>query len=463
MSHCIIILHLTINFHFSIAFHTLLSPGHRALRASAFNMPHFLRSSVSRQFIPSAVLLTSGGTLVSLIERSTSEKVGLLLQKNLFAAAISIAYTDPSFPTQKVANLYRQHAEFLYQKGDFEGAMDQYIHTIGSLEPSHIIFRYLDAPKIPLLVKYLEQYRSRQVDNEYKDDHVTELLKTCYMKLNDPIAVEKLAGENKLFESALAAVSACKSQSEALATLCSFEAEEAAKAMEIHGPMLVKSLPRETCGVVISLCDGTYSPNSLTAARSLVALSGEALESSLADRPKVCRFFPVEMFQKTFVEHPKLLRLILSHCRRAKCSLSPPLRRCHLELTLEEWSSAVNEDDKDLERSRAKEAMMALTDGHVNDIGIYEALVLCRLSGFSQGEVVLYEKLHNAPTLIERYASEGTERARRQMLAISQGDPDLVADVLGHFVSQSSNRLSHLVSVYDIDLIQNLFDFIIFI
>ena len=434
------------NVGFSIAFHTLLSPSHRALCASAFNVPKDFSSSTSQQPIPTAVLLTSAGTLVSLIERSTSEKVGLLLQKNLFAAAISIAYTDPFFPTKKVANLYRQYAEFLYQKGDFEGAMDQYIHTIGSLEPSHIIFRYLDAPKIPLLVKYLEQYRSRQADDESKGNHVSELLRTCYMKLNDPTAAEKLAGENKSFESALAAVSACKSPSEALATLCSFEAEEAAKAMEVHGPMLVKALPRETCGVVISLCDGTYSPNSLTAACSLVTLSGEALESSLADRPKVCRLFPVDMFQRSFVENSKLLRLLLSHCKRAKCSLSPPLRRCHLELTLEEWSSAMKENDVDLERTRAKEAMLALTDGYITDIGIYEALVLCRLSGFSQGEVVLYEKLHNAPILIDRYASEGTERARRQMLAMSQGDPDLVADVLGHFVSLSSGKLSNLVS-----------------
>lgn len=227
--------------------------------------------------------------------------------------------------------------------------------------------------------------------------------------------------------------------------------------MEAQGPYLVKSLPRETAGVVISLCDGTYSPNSLTAARSLVALSGEALESltSLADRPKVCRLFPVEMFCTIFLEQPKLLRLILSHCKRRKCTLPPALRRTHLELTLEEWFNAKRDGDEELEHARAKEAMIALTDSFIDEIGAYEALVLVQLVNFSEGEVLLYEKLQmgiNTPVLLlDRYAADGGERARRQMLAMcQQGDPELLADVLGHFVTIASNKYEYKSHVFGI-------------
>jgi len=438
-----------------VAFHMLLSPGHRALRAYGIQVPKELEGYGRA----SAVLLTSGGTIVVLTEKSTAEKVGLLLQKNLYAAAISIAFADPSYPTTKVAVLYRQHAEYLYQKGDFEAAMDQYILTIGSLEPSHVIFRYLDAPKIPLLVKYLEVFRLRaSVATSVSSVH-DDLLRTCYLKLNDPEAAEKLKASSSSSSSNSPSsemgvtlsdlANGIRSPSEALSILCSFEAEEAAQAMKVQGPYLVKSLPRETAGVVISLCDGTYSPNSLTAARSLVALSGEALETSLADRPKVCRLFPVEMFSAIFLEQPKLLRLILSHCKRSKCTLTPSLRRTHLELTLEEWSNAKRDGDDELEHARAKEAMIALTDSFIDDIGVYEALVLVQLANFGEGEVLLYEKLQMgtpAPMftlLMDRYAADGGERARRQMLAMcQQGDPELLADVLGHFVTIASNKLT---------------------
>ena len=94
---------------------------------------------------------------MTLTEKVTIEKVNLLVQKNLYSAAIFVAYADPSFESAEITSLYRRHAEHLYRKGDYGGAIDQYIHTIGSLEPSHVIFRYLDAPKIPLLVKVREK------------------------------------------------------------------------------------------------------------------------------------------------------------------------------------------------------------------------------------------------------------------------------------------------------------------
>ena len=45
-----------------------------------------------------------------------------------------------------------------------------------------------------------------------------------------------------------------------------------------------------------------------------------------------------------------------------------------------------------------------------------------------------------APMLLERYAKDGGERARRQMLAMCRTDPELLGDVLGYFVSMASEK-----------------------
>ena len=57
------------------------------------------------------------------------------------------------------------------------------------------------------------------------------------------------------------------------------------------------------------------------------------------------------------MENPKLFRLILSHCRRNECVLTPTLRRTLLELTLDEWNAAKRTGDGELEKLRYDEAI----------------------------------------------------------------------------------------------------------
>ena len=428
-----------------VAFHFLLSPGHKAIQASGVTTVPSLASDGSwKGGRSSALVFTSGGSLVTLTEKLTTEKVDLLVQKNLYSAAVVVAYADPSFPATEITNLYRRYAEHLYRKGDFIGAMEQYIHTIGSLESSHVIFRYLDAPKIPLLVKYLERLRAKHLATVVHN----ELLRTCYLKLNDAEAAEAIAATSSssrsLNKASLNTILANISNNpkEALATICTLEAHQAAEILVIHGMSLARALPRETAGVVISLCVGTYS------ARALAGLSTnevtdlrKMVEYATDDRPKACEPYPVELFASAFLEHPKLLRLILAHCNRNKCHISPSLRRTLLELTLDEWNQSKRTGDTEAQKLRYKEAVAALTDSHCRDIGDYDALVIVQLAGFSEGELILYERLQMTPMLLERYARDGSEKSRRQMLALCQSDPEVLADVLGHFVDLASGKL----------------------
>jgi len=90
-----------------------------------------------------------------------------------------------------------------------------------------------------------------------------------------------------------------------------------------------------------------------------------------------------------------------------------------------------------------------LSENHVDDMGDYEALVIVQAAGFTEGEILLYERLNMVPMLLEEYAKSGTARARRQMLAMCEhGDPDLFAEVLAHFVSMARERLNKVCVQY---------------
>lgn len=82
-----------------------------------------------------------------------------------------------------------------------------------------------------------------------------------------------------------------------------------------------------------------------------------------------------------------------------------------------------------------------MTDSHSTDIGDYDALVIVQQARFEDGELLLYERLQMTPFLLERYAKDGSNKSRRQMLAMSQSNPDILADVLGLFVGMATQKL----------------------
>ena len=53
-----------------------------------------------------------------------------------------------------------------------------------------------------------------------------------------------------------------------------------------------------------------------------------------------CDKYPISLFANAFMENQQLFRLILSHCRRNDCVLTPMLSTTLLELTLDEWNAA---------------------------------------------------------------------------------------------------------------------------
>ena len=106
-----------------------------------------------------------------------------------------------------------------------------------------------------------------------------------------------------------------------LSAICSLNSAEATEALVAHGVSIARSLPRETAGVVIALCEGTYSPSVVDDAAG-TRNCGENTGGNLK-----CDKYPMSLFVNAFMENPKLLRVILSHCRRNGNNLTPMLRR----------------------------------------------------------------------------------------------------------------------------------------
>ena len=466
--------------HRIIAFHALLSPGHRAIRAVGIgggtSLQGGLSSSVqgsgpmlsysrhpslnSAGMPSSAIVLTSGGSLVTLTERSTEIKISLLVQKNLYTAAISMSYADPAQGPAEVAALYRKYAEYLYDRGDFASAIEQYMNTIGNLEPGHVVLRFLDSAKVPLLVQYLVELRERGMADREHD----ELLKTCYIKLGDPESADRitLSGPAATARSGRDACDEVESlladsrSKDAIAVLCSLDPDAAAKCLSSAGlgSSLVRASPREIAGIVLALCDGTFSPVGLagtaTPSAGDAAAGGESgpvpapLSEDSVNNPGVgsggMKRYPPHLFANSFLEHPKLLRLLLSTCRARKCTLPPDLKRALLELTLGEWSSARSNGDSAQERRKRAEVMDILTDPHSEGHGGIDptdAFLLVQDVNFEEGITYMCEKLGLSDMLLERLAADGGDSARRSMLAMCT-DAEMTAEVLGKLVGMST-------------------------
>ena len=168
-------------------------------------------------------------TLFKLHEMEDNVKIQTLLKKGLFAEAQKIA-SNASFPQEIIAEICKEHADNLYEKKQFNEALDQFIKTIGYLNPSYVIQRYIEVPQLPNLIRYLEELietpnSQRHMQNiqsltDYNKDY-TALLLNCYVKTKQKDKISKLIekatlnSKETIFDVATA-IEVCRQQQETL-------------------------------------------------------------------------------------------------------------------------------------------------------------------------------------------------------------------------------------------------------
>lgn len=127
-------------------------------------------------------ILDQDNNLYHLDEKDLQSKLSLLFKKNLYDVAIRIAKSH-QYDSDGLVDIFKQYGDHLYSKGDHMGAIEQYIKTIGKLEPSYVIRKFLDSQYIEMLTTYLQALHRQ---GQATEDHTTLLL-NCYTKLNSTI------------------------------------------------------------------------------------------------------------------------------------------------------------------------------------------------------------------------------------------------------------------------------------
>jgi hypothetical protein len=82
---------------------------------------------------------------------------------------------------ETVVEICKRKADYHYSQQEYDVSIQNYIYTIGKLEPSYVIRKYLDAQRLHNLTMYLKELHHKKVAT---GDHTTLLL-NCFTKLND--------------------------------------------------------------------------------------------------------------------------------------------------------------------------------------------------------------------------------------------------------------------------------------
>lgn len=90
-------------------------------------------------------VLANDGSLLRLSEKSTPAKLELLYGRGLFLLAVSMA-RSAGCDDAEVADIKKRYGDHLYAKGDFEGAMAQFMQTVGFVQPSYVIRKVRGPP-----------------------------------------------------------------------------------------------------------------------------------------------------------------------------------------------------------------------------------------------------------------------------------------------------------------------------
>ncbi|KAK2754845.1 hypothetical protein FQN54_006738 [Arachnomyces sp. PD_36] len=156
-----------------------------------------LVSGVKKIFIEwgDLFLVTTDRKIYRYHEKSIHQKLEILYHRNLYILAINLAQRAGVDALQQNI-IFRKYGDYLYQKGDYDTAMQQYLRAIDNTEPSQVIRKFLDTQRIHNLIEYLEELH----DHERATADHTTLLLNCYAKLKDTVKLDsfiKAPGELK--------------------------------------------------------------------------------------------------------------------------------------------------------------------------------------------------------------------------------------------------------------------------
>lgn len=243
-------------------------------------------------------LLTRDGRLFRLEEISIGKKLEILYSKDMYNLALSMAQ-DSDLPKTQSDQIRIRYGDYLYNRGDFEPAVRQYIQAIHQCDTSSIMRKFLEAQHVPLLTEFLEALHEANLSNA---DYTTLLL-NCYAKLKQkdklvkfiradadhPIDLEiavALCRQAGYYDQAISLASKHKNHLICLGIMIEDKHDRSAALKYINklqdpgdvgimlnrfGRELMSEMPEETNQLMIDFYTGQFQPTSVTQARGVMS------------------------------------------------------------------------------------------------------------------------------------------------------------------------------------------------
>lgn len=401
----------------------------------------------------SRIWLVQQGRGVVLREKPLLAKLEQLFRSHLYRQAVSFVYACATrFPQARlpvpppsvaivpmrpherrtetpvdvlVADVYRRYGEYLYARSDYDGAMQQFVKTIGVVSPSFVIRLFLDAQRLPYLTHYLEVLHQR---GKAQADHTTLLLH-CYTKLRQVDALDKFVRASDVPFDVPLAIDVCRKAG------CAAQAAYLAQTHGLHDTYLSIQL-RDTNDAHAALAylanlppaDATryfapYAHKLLDTAPDktcdlLVCLYTQAQEEAAPLAPLLPHFARHERALESFLE-----RIL------ASCTAAPVGRTADLPLL---YNTLL-----ELHIKNAPHKALEILASHAPYTPTH-ALMLCANYAYTEGLLCVYERLGMVDAILQHW-----------MDASAQGTPgasQAVLDTLARYGSQSPHLYQRVLA-----------------
>lgn len=397
----------------------------------------------------SIYILLGGGNsgeplrLCHLSEKDLPSKLAFLFKKNLYDVSIRIAKSH-QYDIDGLVDIFRQYGDHLYSKGDHNAAIEQYIKTIGKLESSYIIRKFLDSQHIGYLTKYLQALHKQGMASE---DHTTLLL-NCYTKQDSTDKLKEfiMTKDREVDFDVEIAIKVCRGASPedalllaqkhdlhhwhlkiliedqqnytvALDYIAQLEFEEAEENMKEYGSILVDHVPEQATELLKKLCtdyrpskkplvDQNMLDGSVTVPEVKAANAEEYIHLFLNNSERLVQFleYIVMMCPKSSTQ---VYNTLVEHYLHVWSSILKSAS--DKERADEEGKNAGLDVDETLQADRKllEEKLIRLLENPDSKYDKDQTLILCRLHNFKKGLIFLYEDAKLYQEIINYHAQHG--------------------------------------------------------
>jgi vacuolar protein sorting-associated protein 11 len=426
-------------------------------------------------------VFTSTGRLYALDEKSIDEKLNDLYKKHMYNVALKIVANTPIDSRL----IYKKFGDHLYSKGDYNQAVQQYIETIGYLDSSRVILKFLDAQCTSHLASYLEVYH-RHPEAEVSTDHTT-LLIDCFTKMHADEKLRNFIGYNATnlyrtkkpltFDVQTAIVvlrdadyasealflakkhgqhlayiqiqlEVLENWEEALYYVKNISLSDAGTALKIYGKLLLNKLPRETTDMLKEMCTRKDENNKLHCEKFISLYVNHPFELK--------RFLwhvikgPVDDSHIVGSSSKLVWNTLIELCLRQDLTNNNNTQNNPLDRTsslkpspsrklLQSHAASSNNslDEKEYKRV-VDETMSLLRDPDAKYDGDH-TLVCVQQARCHEALLYLYEKRKMFDMMMQHYMDTGNNRAViNTCRKVGNRNPNLWVKVLTHFASMES-------------------------